>query len=425
MDGRSETSGSAAAGHELVVEFGWLVVHALSAGERSVVLAARDRILSELRGLLPNYQWRMPLVEWSEPQLVGRELAVDLLKEGTRQREQRHWDYVLVITPADLCAYMQPHAMAAPSRLLSAAVLSLARIGVNPAGRPDSGATSQESRRSAESGSAPANERSIGRLVALVMHLLGDLNDLPHSESETHFMYRPAEAADLDRMRSFDNAALEQLRCELAATADVRLEEMPDNRGRSGFLFSLRALWLGREEIGSAVLQATPWQFPFRLSGLSTAAISTLIVLLASAEGWELGMTLSAAKVTSLGLIALVLTSAFIIRRQGLLVHRPSGGGRLTEQAVFSNASAIIVVALGMVTTWLMLFLLSLLVTTMLFPDHLVQSWAASLTEPIRLGHYLTLAGFTAATGIVIGALGASFEGQQYFQHIAFVDEEL
>lgn len=421
MDETNGTREAVAGRHESVVEFGWLVVHALSEGERSAVIATRDQMLTQLRALLPNYQWRMPLVEWSEPVLTGRELVVDLLKEGTRQREQRHWDYVLVITPADLCAFIQPHAMAAPSRLLSAAVLSLARVGVNSAGRPDSGDTQSESNQGVEAD----EQRSVDRLTALIMHLLGDLNDLPHSDSETNFMFRPAEAADLDKMRHFDDSALEQLQCELAATADVRLEEMPDLKGRSGLLFTLRALWLGREEIGSAVLQATPWQFPFRLSGLSTAAISTLIVLLASAEGWELGMTLSSAKVTSLGAIALLLTSAFIIRRQGLLVHRPSGGGRLTEQAVFSNASAIIVVALGMVTTWLMLFLLALLVTTTLFPEHLVQSWAASLGEPIRFAHYLTLAGFTAATGIVIGALGASFEGQQYFQHIAFVDEEL
>ena len=40
------------------------------------------------------------------------------------------------------------------------------------------------------------------------------------------------------------------------------------------------------------------------------------------------------------------------------------------------------------------------------------------------VGARLVLAAFVASLGLVIGALGASFEEEHYIRHIAFVDEE-
>ena len=36
----------------------------------------------------------------------------------------------------------------------------------------------------------------------------------------------------------------------------------------------------------------------------------------------------------------------------------------------------------------------------------------------------LAFAGFVAALGLGVGALGGSFEDQTYFRHVAYVDEE-
>lgn len=424
-----------AARHEPVVELGWLVAHALDTRQRASVQAARRQVLAALEQALPEFRWRMPLVEWDEPLLTPQEEPVALLKEGARQRAQHHWDYALVITPADLAAYSRPQAMAAPSRSLYAAVLSLARIGARAAPTAPETETSAAPPGAADAADAtdgalvgdddsPADPVAVRRIVALVMHLLGDLNDLPHSEAPDSYMHLPAGPAALDAMRHFDEEQRLQLREELQATADVRLEELPRAARQARWRFYLRALWIGREEVASAVLQAHPWQFPFRLSGLSTAALSTLIVLLTAAEGWELGMSQPAGTIVALSLLALLGTCAFIIHRQRLLLHPPRSGP-LTEQVVFSNAAVVIVVLLGMLITYLALFGLALTLSQTLYPDTLVRGWAASLEGAITLRHYLSLAGFTAATGIIIGALGASFEGQQYFQHVAFVDEEL
>ena len=78
----------------------------------------------------------------------------------------------------------------------------------------------------------------------------------------------------------------------------------------------------------------------------------------------------------------------------------------------------------GMATTWLGLYVLTLLFGLILFTDTLAAAWAASVEGPIRFAHHSVMAGFVAALGLVIGALGASFEGGVYFRHVTFIDEE-
>ena len=53
-----------------------------------------------------------------------------------------------------------------------------------------------------------------------------------------------------------------------------------------------------------------------------------------------------------------------------------------------------------------------------------MDGWAASLGRPVGHDEVLAFAGFVAALGILVGALGASFEDQTYFRHVAYVDEE-
>jgi hypothetical protein len=124
-----------------------------------------------------------------------------------------------------------------------------------------------------------------------------------------------------------------------------------------------------------------------------------------------------------LSLLALLGTSLFIVKRQRLLLRYSRR--RLSEQIVVTNVAISTVVILGMVFTYLMLFAVTQILAVLLFEHELVASWAASLNGKVSWLNYLTLGQLTASLGLIIGALGASFEGQEYFRHIAYVDEEL
>lgn len=393
---------------ERLIVVGWLIMHRLEHGHEEAVLQARSQMLAFLQEQFAQFQWEMPVVRRAEPSPNSREEPIRLLQEGVHERDIHHWDYALVITGADLRSYYKPYALAAPSLALSVAVLSLARLA--PAGRgtllPEEHALSQTAQ----------------RLYALGLHVLGDLSGLLHAHEPTDFLYEPRSTADLDRMSTYSSEDHQELAEELSAVADIRLEERPEAE-QSGLLrFYSKAIWIEADAIVRAILQAKPWEFPFRLNRLTTAAISTLMLLLMTAEAWDVGMGQSLHFVLTFSLLALLGTSVFILKRQKLLLRR--GGRRLTEQTVVTNVAISIVVLLGMTTTYLLLFALTLLLSGTLFNPSLLQGWAVSVGGVLTLPHYLSHAGLVAALGIMIGALGASFEGQYYFQHITYVDEE-
>lgn len=236
-------------------------------------------------------------------------------------------------------------------------------------------------------------------------------------------MFEPAGPDDLDAMTDFSEPQRRLLTAELLQVADIRLEERPASAQTGALRFYLKAAWIGRGDIASAIIQAKPWELPLRLSRLTTAALSALLILLITAEVWDLGMNQSPLFVGILSLASLLGTSLFVLKRQNLFLRR--GKRQLTEQTVFTNISTALVVMLGMTTTYLLLFGLAAVIGGSIFPRRLVQEWAASLPQAVGWPDYLVLAGFVASLGILIGALGASFEGNPYFRHITFVDEEI
>jgi hypothetical protein len=368
----------------------------------------RALMLEHLQQHFAEFQWHMPVVQRFKSLRSDYEEPVQLLDDGVQERDIQLWDYALVITQANLRSYYKPYALAVPSRAVAVAVITTSRLIPQYA----------EAVRSEDE----QVQLLAKRICALGLHLFGDLNGLLHTSAPQSFMYAPGASDDLDRMVAFSPSEQDALQRELADVADLRLEEQPEIVHSGALLFYLRAMWINAGDIVSAVVQAKPWEFPFRLSRLTTAAMSALLILLITAEAWDLGMSQPPWFVVQLSFFALTATSLFILKRQRLLLRR--GGRRLTEQTVVTNVTISAVVLLGMTTMYLLLFLLTLGLSLLLFSRRLIVAWAVLLNGHVEVQHYLVFAAFVASLGIVIGALGASFELPSYFRHIAYVDEE-
>lgn len=391
-----------------LIEVGWLVAGPLDPVDREAVEEARRKFLGRLRDAFPKFTWSMPLVERGDTLRGQRVEPVSLLEMGEMERETKHWDFALVVTGSDLKSYDKAYTLAVPSRSLGVATLSTSRIDPQAA---SAGSTREERR-----------EAMVRRLVALALHLFGHLNDLDHDEERTSAMFDLRSPRDLDVMDGFSESARELLAEELSDVADLRLEEEHPGQRPNRWAFYLRTVWRNWDDVISSVRQARPWRFPVQLSRLTTAAASGLVILLITAEVWDLGMNQPPHRVIALALGLLSATTTYILLRQRLLVRR--GSRRLTEQTAVTHISVTLSVLFGLVTTYAALFAAVLLLAWLVFPQHLVAEWAVSLGGRVALGHYLALAGFVASLGILIGSLGASFEEQQYFRHIAYVDEE-
>lgn len=392
---------------ERLLEIGWFVVDELDSRNLEILSRARERGLARVAELFPQFEWRLTIVTRPLPSQHNPAEASLLLQEGLVEQDGRGWDFTLVITHSELQTYYKTYAVAMPSRALSVAVVSLA--GLLPRDATDVEPLSV-------AGGAD-------RMCHLFLHLLGDLNGIAHRPDPADYMHAADEAAEFDAMARFAPETIESLGAELENVADIRLEERPQANATGALAFYFQAIWHLRHDILSAVWQAQPWQFPFRLNRLTTGAVSTLLILMMTAEAWDLGMSQTLSRMMVFSLIILIGTSAYILQRQKLLLRRSAR--RMSEQVVLTNTAITLVVCFGMATTYLLLLVLTLLVATLLFSEALVSGWAVSLGEPIRFGHYLALGQLTASLGILIGSLGASFEGQHYFRHITYVDEEL
>ncbi len=409
-----------------------MVLHKLRKPEAAAVASARLAMAAVLRERFGMFDWRVRVIHRGERLTDPVAEPVTLLDEGVHERESRHLDFVIVVTAADLRSYFKSFALATPSRAVSVAVLSLARLMPDladdslPADTPPAAAVTAKKRLGLPSKKATRDYSRVlaRRVCTLALHLLGDLNGLSHSDEPTSYLFEPGGVRDLDQMDRFTDDEAAALIKELTDVADVRLEETPLASRRTGASFYLSAAWINRDDIASAVVQARPWEFPLRLSRLTTAAFSGLLLLLITAEVWDLGLTRSPGLVAAMSAIAIAGTSAYILKRQRLLLRRSVR--RMTEQNVVTNVSITVTVLLGMLTTYLALFAATLLLAFTLFAGEVIPNWATSLHSQggVQWHHYMAMAGVVATMGIVFGALGASFEGQHYFRHVAYVDEE-
>jgi hypothetical protein len=261
------------------------------------------------------------------------------------------------------------------------------------------------------------------RLAALALHAFGHLNGLDHEDREDVVMHAPRSPADLDRSAlAFTEPNRTEIEAELIDVADPRMEEESAFERLSDAAFVVKAILLNWADVADTVLQIRPWRFPFQLSKLTTAAFSTLVVLVMTAEAWDLGTRQPLVLVGALSAVAIVGTSAYLVRKQGLLARRH--GQARTEQQVVQAVSILLALGLGMTTTWGLLFGTTLVLRLLFFDAPILDGWAASLGRPVGPDDVLAFAGFVAALGLGVGALGGSFEDQTYFRHVAYVDEE-
>ncbi|TWT31049.1 hypothetical protein KOR34_44230 [Posidoniimonas corsicana] len=392
-----------------VVEVGWLVSENLDEPDKQAIRAAHSEVAALLAEQLPEFEWRLPLEVRESPASPWQGEAVEHLSWAREERDLRGWDYVFVFVAPDLLARQRDHAWECVSRSLDSAVISTARVDPR-AGDPGVG-TEQRVASLAR------------RLSVLVLRGLGRLCGLAIDETAGRVMSSFQVVADLDDAQPLLPEQWERLRETLQQTADPRLEEETTAARQGPVRFYAKAGWRNRHEIINGVRQAQPWQMPLRLTRLTIAAVTTVLVLVMTAEAWELGTRQPAATVVGLTLVSMAVTIYYVLSRQNLLLRGRTGG--LSEQVVTTNLTTIAIVAAGILTTYTVLYLLTLAVTLALFDAGLVASWAPTLEGRAGWGNYVGFAGFVSSVGIVIGALGVSFEGQNYFRHITFVDEEV
>lgn len=393
----------------MLIEVGVIAAGPLDAIDAKAAKNAVEAADRRLEQLYPEFKFDFFEIKRPEMSHGGRVEPSLLLRQAVEERDSKHWDFAFVLTGAELIGNYSPYCFAALSRSLDAAVISLSLIDPQALGVE----VDQQTR----------IDRISRRLCRLILHGFGHLSGLPESDQPTDLLYHPVDARSLDHMWNISDEDQRRQRLELKQIADPRLEEA--SRRMSYPVFFARSVWINRQVIVRAIVTARPWEFPRRLSRLTIASFSTLAILLMTAESWDLALAQEPGRISALALVSLLVTTVYVVVRQQLLVRRRR---RRSEQSVVTSASALGIVLAGMTFTWMALFAVGLILSHLLFPSELISTWAASTVTNVRQLTWLDrphMAMFSASLGLLIGALGASFESQNYFGHIIFVDEEI
>jgi hypothetical protein len=197
----------------------------------------------------------------------------------------------------------------------------------------------------------------------------------------------------------------------------------PDREIRGGnmlerFIFHVLMTFRHFGEFAKPLLSSRALLLPLSLSGLVTAAVAPSLLLIFTAEIWDVGLGMTNGTATVFAAISIVSASFYLVRIQSLFLPGKEKHV-LTEHLAVANATIYFSIFLACIGLFLMLCGLMLLIETYIFPPGLMQTWPTLDRPVITFADKLRLAVFISTIGVTTGALAGGLESRTIVQHLA------
>lgn len=376
---------------KLLVHIGWVLAADIDDHDVITVLQNACRQLKEvLAKQFPSFSWQIDFVHRHRYAPKGSLHPLPLLEMGVQEKIAQHWDYVIVAVPNELLARERIHTIGVPSSALETAVLSTA-----PLNRHDP-------------------DRLTEQIIMLSLHLLGHVWGIEHCHEGPMI---PPEAPEELHYAPFPPFQQEIIVDRLEEVADQRLEEQSQQWNSA--IFYWRAFWADPKSILIDIVGYAPWLLPFRMARLTAATAVSLLILLLTAEAWEIGVNLPPSRLILGTVSAILIATGFIFAGKNLGQISRDVGWR--EQLTRTRLVVVGTILFGMVSLWLILFLFSLMVGWLL-PEEILSRWV----QTGEVGRLMLFrhAAFMAMLGVLAGALGGNLEEDVAIKARLFFDEE-
>ncbi|MBW0144031.1 hypothetical protein [Sphingomicrobium clamense] len=368
-----------------------------SDGFRALVEQA---VASLSRELEREHRLAVDVMTFVGPHLLpgaGAYAPLDFFEIGFAEKAERNIPFLLIVTEVDLSASGINYTLALPSQLTNMAIVSTKRLDPQFWGEEHD------------------RDRAAQRLARLLLHSFGNLLNLPTRAEPENLMHRVETVEDLDAMRQLDEAQWQRLSAVLPREA----HERRTRSGRVGFVLS--TLVRDMPEIMRAVGRANPFRLLLKLPTMIAAALSVIIVLLFSAETWDVAAAVSLPQVTLFSIVSIV--AALYLLYRAFALDAVLGRDRvLTETSVVTVTATL----LSLLATLLILFvgfgLLMYGAIVTIFPRPLMESWVSTGGATTTLDH-AKLSLFLAAMGVLAGSLGGRSDSRDVVRGVLFVDD--
>lgn len=345
---------------------------------------------------------------FTEPSALGSDASrrpSDFLDSASLRMAEGPFDMVLVITDVPLNSRANRLEAGLASPTTRTAVLSTRKL---------TAASRDNALRALD---APAVRRNG---AALLLHLLGHLLALPHRRQQSGSVMSPFRF-DPDRHRppAFSDTDLNTLR--------RHAETLPERELHGGnvferLLFHLLMAARRPRALLMPLLRNRAILLPLSLPSLATAAVAPTLLLIFTAEIWDVGLGMSNRTVTLYAVLSIVAATLYLVNIQDLLLPRREKRV-LTEHLAVANVVIFISILLACVGLFLMVGGLTLLIEFYIFPHDLIQTWPTLDQERVDWRDLLRLAAFVSTVGMTTGALAGGLESRTVIQHLALFND--
>ena len=375
-------------------------------GEPAALESFADRIAGDAADELSSVTasaWRAHVTE-PAPLADGRTRRPSaFFDEAALRMVEGPYDLIAVVTDVPLVSRRQRLVPGLASPIGRVVVVSTRKLLVGPRDEPIRSLSSDAVRWNA---------------TALLLHLLGHVLGAGHRTADggvmEPFEFDPARR----RPPSFDADVSGHLRRIATRVPDEAVSRGPLRR----LAFHVSSAWRNAGKVLRVLVHSRAPLLPLSLPKLAAAAVTPTLILVFSAEAWDVGVNMTDGVVVLFASASVVAAAVHLTLVHNLLFpRRPSQV--ITEHMALVNVTAFLTLLLAMVGLFALVGSIILVIELVVFPPDLMTNWP-SLEEPtIGSVDLVRIGAFISTIGVLSGALAGGIEDRTLIRHLAlFLD---
>ena len=328
---------------------------------------------------------------------AGAYQPLDFIQLGISERAERGFSFLIILTEVDLSSSAMTYTLAMPSQLTNVGIISTKRLDPS------------------YWGFEPDELRASERLGTLMLHTLGRLLNLEHSDDQRNVMSPIQGVESIDHKREFTEAQRRKMREQLPREAFDKASEGNNTS------FALKTLLTRFPAILGATFRANPFRLVTKLPTMLATALSVIVVLVFGAETWDYSGAVQPYKVVLFAIISFA-AAVFVLYRAFAFNAIVSRDGKLMESTVITAAATALSLLIAVLTMFVVLGALMYFAAETVFPESLKETWT-TVSAVTTVGDHLKFATFLASLGILAGSLGGAADSRNLIRNVLFVTD--
>ena len=385
----------------LQVNVGVLVAHAPGTDpdrlRRFATRAAEDAV-DELASAT-DVTWRFYLEDSTRLADHDRRRPSEFLDRAADRMVRGPYDLVVVVTDVPLVSRTERFVPGLASPLSRVAVVSTRDLRSGPRDQP---------RHSLDHGAVRWNAATL--LVHLVGHVLG----ARHRDADGGVM-EPYEYAP-------DRRAVPPVDADVETHLHRIAEEIPaaeaNPRGPLARLaFHVRSAAQNPRRVLQALANSRAPLLPLSLPKLSTAAVAPTLVIVFSAESWDVGVHMGNTTAALFAVASVLVAAVYLLFAQKLTFPR-NRHRVVNEHTALVNVTVFLVLVLAMFRLFALVWAIILVIELVVFPPNLMSNWPSLEDPTVGLVDLVRTAAFISTIGVLSGALAGGLESRAIVSHL-------